>query len=364
MKSLLLQRFTTLLEERLIKDCGYSLVNRNDLTRLIEEQKMVFSGIVDDNVIKAGKICGADKALLGNILGIYARKTNDEYEVQVVIDVKYVDIETTAIINTFNIKEIAFESIKGASVDLAIEKAVETFILAFSGIEIKNGAKEKERFRLETKERLRLETLENEKKAKLKKFENRIYAGLNLGVASFKSDFSDNEGINYSISSKNDFMTGFEIEVGKSNVFISGGIFKNDFGTVNTLSAGFIPVLYKKNMFYVKAGGKIKGILSYGTMGHTTKQLRTDSDKWYTANSELNGTVVNFSLTPLLRAEYTIDNITFYSSLSYNISTSRDIKLTITDRISGFSEEIKLSGSTKVDNSGFEFNLGFSAGIF
>ncbi|MBF0540709.1 MAG: hypothetical protein HQK91_04580 [Nitrospirae bacterium] len=80
----------------LSKKSGYKVVERQMLSKIIEELNLNASGVIDpDSAVKAGKLLGANALIMGSFL---------KFMDQVKINIRLVETETGAILKTASIK--------------------------------------------------------------------------------------------------------------------------------------------------------------------------------------------------------------------------------------------------------------------
>lgn len=71
----------------------FDVIDRNDLQRILQEQALQLSGVIDDStVVKVGKIAAAKEALLINVKSMYS------------VEIKHLDIETSQLRYSINIE--------------------------------------------------------------------------------------------------------------------------------------------------------------------------------------------------------------------------------------------------------------------
>ena len=87
------RQLSTRLESELVKIGGFKVVERTKIDELMKEQKLQLSGCVEECLIDAGKILGANQIILGSVGELGGLYT---------ISVKIVDAETGEMINSSN----------------------------------------------------------------------------------------------------------------------------------------------------------------------------------------------------------------------------------------------------------------------
>ena len=132
-----LDRLTSLIEEKMLESSKYDVINRNELDRIVEEQKMALYGITDENsAAKIGKIAGAKKSVMGSLLGFSVNKTRNGVVAEIIMDIKIIDIETAQIFETINLREVIEAPVANIAINSAIDKAGRDFAKKLRGEKI------------------------------------------------------------------------------------------------------------------------------------------------------------------------------------------------------------------------------------
>jgi len=120
------ERYADMLVSELMQNRNYELVERNRLNKVIEEQGLGQTGILDQsNVAQVGKVAGLDYIVLGNILetssltkegisgtslllsGGKSAKSSYYSELKVVVNLKVIEVETGKIVFSENGEDTA-----------------------------------------------------------------------------------------------------------------------------------------------------------------------------------------------------------------------------------------------------------------
>ncbi|MDR2562106.1 MAG: CsgG/HfaB family protein [Holophagales bacterium] len=112
------ERFADMLVSELMQNRNYELIERTRLNKVIEEQGLGMSGVLDQsNVAQIGKVAGLDYIVLGNILetsavnksgtDILTKGTIYYSEIKVVVNLKVIEVETGKIAFSDNAQDNA-----------------------------------------------------------------------------------------------------------------------------------------------------------------------------------------------------------------------------------------------------------------
>jgi hypothetical protein len=327
-------KLTSLMEEKILKIGEYEVVNRADLGKILDEQKLVLAGMIDEkSAVEIGKIAGAKMALVGSVNSVRSSFGWSE----ITAEFKIINVETAIVYKSINTRE------KAKSLDIAVERTAERFYVEYI------GGDEKKKF-----------------EAMLKKeaLDNSIFVNVNGGFSTgaLKGMKSDDDFV-YFTQKDVSGAVGFGLEIGKNidnlSVFADGGI--NLIGDITgiNIGAGAMYKIAEIGNIDIKTGAEGKTMILSGKIGKLTDKV-TIAGKDYAEGSEIRADNIYFGAEPFVKAEYyATDNISIFGKAGYNIYFDNKISTQIKDKLSGNTANTSISGfKGTADFSGIELKTG------
>ncbi|MFH0886818.1 MAG: CsgG/HfaB family protein, partial [bacterium] len=102
------------------------IVERANITKLLGEQGLVISGLVDaSTAAKMGELLAADYMIVGSVDSAFFKEKNKETVVTVTVSARLVDIESGEVVDTFEVEgqSKAYKNWEGTYLPLDIEGA-------------------------------------------------------------------------------------------------------------------------------------------------------------------------------------------------------------------------------------------------
>lgn len=95
-----------LLQAKINKTGRVTLVDRNAMDKILEEQKLALSGLIEESSIEIGAIAGADFVLTAKIISASSQKVDkvayDQLETKVTLQFNLLNVSTSELFKTFN----------------------------------------------------------------------------------------------------------------------------------------------------------------------------------------------------------------------------------------------------------------------
>lgn len=278
----------TIIEKELMETGKYEVINRSNLNKILDEQKLIMAGIVDapENMETIGKISGSKTAIVGSVNNVYYDEKTKESTVMV--EYKKMEVSTGKIIESYifegkNIgKQNREEGIKAAFEDLKEE--IDYYL-----------ADKKDWY-------------------------------LDVGVANLKfQNIKILENVNgkYKVKSKEENINGIffnSIEAGNKNTFV--GIGFTDRNINFDLGAKYS--LYKKRVLHFSSGAFLR-YQYYNWAAGETLYAGSINNTLFPAGSRIEYSAQEVLLTPFIESEYELGKISIYAKLMYNLSVLHSV---------------------------------------
>lgn len=332
------EKLNAIVEEELIKTEDFEVVNRTELSKLLDEQKLSLSGIINDKqAADFGKIAGAKKAVVGRINSI-----NYGFGVcEISAEIKFIDVETAVLYRGFNIKEKVRGLNEEKAIYNSIEKVGKRFYAEYKGGDIKTKFE-----KLSAKEDL----------------DNSMYLSVNgvfsgISIKDFNRD-ADNVYIHQNETTSG---VGFGLEFGKNidNLFIfsNGKIYTTSPINIFKVGVGGGYNTFDSEQFYIKTGGELNLAFANGQLGKLTSTLLIGG-KTFAEGSDIIVSKMFVGIKPFIKAGYKFtDKISLFGNVGYNIYGDTNGNLTVKDKFGGETGNPDVKAG-KIDMNGIEVSSG------
>ena len=340
-----LDRLTSLIEEKMLESSEYEVINRNELDRIVEEQKMALYGITDENsAAKIGKIAGAKKSVMGSLLGFSVNKTRNGVVAEIVMDIKIIDIETAQIFETINLREVIEAPVANIAINSAIDKAGRDFTKKLRGEKIDTNFEAEEYLK-------KIDIIKENKKT--------WEIGTYYVLTPFKSgSFTYGESFIEFNKKTQSNLNGVGIELSRENIFTNFEYSSGGEYNLAKLGIGLKKNIVKIYGMDINAG--IEGDIAFlnGEIGRTT-YVTEISSKSFAEGSKIKMSKAVLGVTPFVKCNLNLsDNISLFLTGEYRLYQKvKDYTIEIED---GSKEEIKIDG---LKNSMSLSGAGVKAGI-
>ena len=340
-----LDRLTSLIEEKMLESSEYEVINRNELDRIVEEQKMALYGITDENsAAKIGKIAGAKKSVMGSLLGFSVNKTRNGVVAEIVMDIKIIDIETAQIFETINLREVIEAPVANIAINSAIDKAGRDFAKKLKGEKIDTNFEAEEYLK-------KIDIIKENKKT--------WEIGTYYVLTPFKSgSFTYGESFIEFNKKTQSNLNGVGIELSRENIFTNFEYSSGGEYNLAKLGIGLKKNIVKIYGMDINAG--IEGDIAFlnGEIGRTT-YVTEISSKSFAEGSKIKMSKAVLGVTPFVKCNLNLsDNISLFLTGEYRLYQKvKDYTIEIED---GSKEEIKIDG---LKNSMSLSGAGVKAGI-
>lgn len=340
-----LDRLTSLIEEKMLESSEYEVINRNELDRIVEEQKMALYGITDENsAAKIGKIAGAKKSVMGSLLGFSVNKTRNGVVAEIVMDIKIIDIETAQIFETINLREVIEAPVANIAINSAIDKAGRDFAKKLRGEKIDTNFEAEEYLK-------KIDIIKENKKT--------WEIGTYYVLTPFKSgSFTYGESFIEFNKKTQSNLNGVGIELSRENIFTNFEYSSGGEYNLAKLGIGLKKNIVKIYGMDINAG--IEGDIAFlnGEIGRTT-YVTEISSKSFAEGSKIKMSKAVLGVTPFVKCNLNLsDNISLFLTGEYRLYQKvKDYTIEIED---GSKEEIKIDG---LKNSMSLSGAGVKAGI-